>query len=251
MIIICGPCVIEDRDTVLKTAEVISKVIPSNLELYFKGSCFKDNRTRLENFSGVDFEKGIKILTEVNEMFNIPVTTDFHNREQLEKYGHLVDLIQIPAYLAMQTLLIDTAAKLNKPIHIKKPQFLSPFKIYQPVNKIRNSGIGQKKIMVSDRGTCFGYDNVMVDPRHIRLMKKSSIYVLADITHPNKGWNDYKNAFILGMSAIAAGADGLFFETHINPESALCDADTQIPVSEVEKFIKKIIDLKGVIDAKD
>ena len=246
MILICGPCVIEDEDTMMRTAEQIIETIKKfdDIEFYFKSSCIKDNRTRLENTYGPGMSIGLKILNKIKKEFDIKITTDFHNSFQIEEYGNEVDLIQIPAYLGMQTSLIVSAVKgTNKPIHVKKPQFLNPDKIYQIVGKIYELD-EKRKVFISDRGMCYGFDFLVVDPRTIRLMRRRihvnhslQTKLLVDVTHPNKYWNDYTYCYDLTKMAMAVGANGLFVECHSDPMSASCDSDSQLPTGELESLL--------------
>jgi 2-dehydro-3-deoxyphosphooctonate aldolase (KDO 8-P synthase) len=241
MILICGPCVIEPgKDYLYQVAKQLVSLKGFD-EIIFKSSCIKNNRTRTSNYYGVGFSSGIKQLLLIKQEFGLKITTDFHTAIQIENYGQYVDMIQIPAYLAMQTDLANAAAKSGKPIHIKKPQFLNPAKINLPINKIKAIN-PNAEIIVTDRGTSFGYDNVMIDPRHIRLMKMNGAStVVVDVTHPNKYWDDYTFAFDLALSAKAVGADGIFMEVHPDPKNALCDADSQVPLDEAILFLQKFV----------
>lgn len=243
MILICGPCVIETYDILSHTVNILLNEtnIKNNFNFYFKSSCIKDNRTKLENYYGPGFDKGLEYLLKIKQIYNINITTDFHNPEQIIKYHKYVDLIQIPAFLARQTSLLITAAETNKPIHIKKPQFLGPHEIDQIINKIRSIN-ANVELIICDRGTSFGYDYTMFDPRHIQYMKKhfssNNISFIADITHPNKHWNDNTYAFSIGKSAIVSGADGIFMETHIDPKHSLCDSESMLNIDQAISFIK-------------
>lgn len=246
MIVICGPCVIEDEDTMMYAAEAIVNIISKfdNIDFYFKSSCIKDNRTNLQNEYGPGMIKGLKILNNIKTKFGIRITTDFHNAYQVEEYGDDVDLIQIPAYLGMQTSLITSAVKAtSNPIHVKKPQFLNPERINQIVGKIFDLD-PKRRIFITDRGMCFGFDFLVLDPRTTRLMRKRidteyrlNTKILIDITHPNKYWNDYTYCYDLAKMAIAVGSDGLFIECHPNPISAACDSDNQLPIKELESLL--------------
>jgi 2-dehydro-3-deoxyphosphooctonate aldolase (KDO 8-P synthase) len=240
MILIAGPCVIEEVKGLNQIATELRMILNHfpTIDFYFKASCTKDNRTKLKNYYGPGFQRGIILLQDIKKEYGFKITTDFHNEKQIRIHGKYVDLIQIPAFLARQTSLLKAAAETGKPVHIKKPQFLSPHKIYQLYDKIFE--INKKaKVYITDRGTCFGYDQWMFDPRHIKVMKKSNsqIKVLADVTHPNYCWDSYTYAYELGASAIVSGADGVFLETHNDVMSARCDSDVQIPVREVWEYI--------------
>lgn len=242
MILICGPCVIEDKETLIEIAKILyNELDTSKHDVYFKASCIKDNRTSLKNFQGIGFLKGIDYLKFVKQTYGFKITTDFHNMDHLATYSSEVDLIQVPALLCEQTSIVYSAAVFsgNKPVHYKKGQFLSPHEIRRIVDKLPSEK-NQKDVFITDRGTCFGYNTLMMDPRSVPIMKNLfGGKILVDITHPNKYWNDYKLAFTLGKSYVAAGADGIFAEVHINPSYALCDKDTMIPVREFVTFMRK------------
>lgn len=248
MILICGPCVVEDRTTMIEIGQKISDINKvNNLDIYFKSSCVKDNRTKLHNYYGPGFPRGLELLTEIREFYNLKITTDFHNTDQIKEYGSLVDMIQIPAYLGMQTDLLKVAVSKKKPLHIKKPQFLNPNLINQIVLKVFELG-HKKELIITERGMCFGWNHLVVDPRTIKLMRKQvetenpgkEVKFIVDCTHPNKYWNDYTYCYDLAKMAIVVGADGLFIETHPNPVFAKCDSDNQLPLNELNSLIKEI-----------
>jgi 2-dehydro-3-deoxyphosphooctonate aldolase (KDO 8-P synthase) len=243
MIIIAGPCVIDDISKTYETAEHLLKSIPIGIDFYFKSSVIKDNRTSIYKYHGLGFEKGLSILIGIKEKFHVKITTDFHSKEQIKEYGKYFDLIQIPAYLCRQNSLLEEAALSGNFIHIKKGQFLSPIEMNDVQQMIFDYGY-TKKLFVSDRGTSFGYSTVVVDPRHIPLLKNTKNYVLADITHPNKNYlvQDKKLSAVLANSAIASGADGLFLETTKN-ENPLCDKETQLEIDHAIKIIKDAFSL--------
>lgn len=250
MKLIAGPCVIEDFDTLCNTAlHIKDSVRDKEIDLYFKASCIKDNRTDISNYAGVGMSKGISMLREVSKKYNIKTTTDFHNEEDIIRYGGFVDLIQIPAYLAQQTSIIKAASKMSKPIHIKKPQFLGPVEAIQPYKKLRDLQV-KDEIMITDRGTMFGYNETFFDPRHIVLLKDYDprITALVDITHPNKNYprsNENKGLYslVLARSAIVSGADGIFLETHPKCSEAKCDSGTMLPMDDFDDFINDIYSL--------
>jgi 2-dehydro-3-deoxyphosphooctonate aldolase (KDO 8-P synthase) len=255
MILICGPCVVEDRDTMLDTAQHIKNIRSKiqNLDIYFKSSCVKDNRTKLNNYYGPGFPRGLELLTEIREFYNFKIVTDFHSEKQIREYSHYVDMIQIPAYLAMQTDLIRSAVEQKKPLNIKKPQFLNPDLINQIVLKVYDLG-HKEELIITERGMCFGFNHLVVDPRSISLMRKriktenpdKDVKIIIDCTHPNKYWGDYTYCYDLAKMAMALNSDGLFIETHPSPIYAKCDSDTQLPVSQLLDLLKEI---KGLQDA--
>jgi len=251
MILIAGPCVIEDYDTLYYTAKKLKDIIKYKIiDFYFKSSILKDNRTYHDSYKGVDFIKGIKYLQNIRDEFNIKITTDFHSVEQIKEYGNKVDLIQIPAFLAKQTSLLKAAVETGNEIHIKKPQHLGPVEANFIIDNIYKMNYNNS-IIISDRGTLLGYNKTFLDPRHIPIMKNSSAKVLADITHPNKNYpynNFMKLSQTLAKASIAAGADGLFIETHPNCNEAKCDSGTMYPLKEMEKLIKDIYELYQFIN---
>ena len=238
MILIAGPCVIESYDVLRTTAEYIKEKLPPDIEFYFKSSCVKDNRTKLVNYKGIGFTKGLELLLKIKEEFGLSITTDFHSPRDIETFGHVVDLIQIPAFLSMQTSMAEAAASKNKPVSIKKGQFLGPLEAVKMWKKYKDLGI--KKVFLIDRGTQLGYNQVFMDPRHIAIWKKEGATVLVDITHPNKNYPGDKltNSLSLAKSSLAAEADGIFMEIHPSPEDALCDAQTQISLNKVYQFFE-------------
>jgi len=250
MILIAGPCVIEDIATLDNIAQKMCNVIEGrNIDFYFKASAIKDNRTKITNYSGVGMEQGISMLIDIKKKYSIKITTDFHNEIDISRYGSFVDLIQIPAYLAQQTSILRAASRMGKPIHIKKPQFLGPEESAQLVDKLYDLEF-KERIFLTDRGTMFGYNQTMMDPRHIGIMmKKTAIPILVDVTHPNKNYPyDEYNSLVLARSAIVSGASGIFLETHPNCDKALCDSKTMIPLKDIEDFIDDVYSLYSYIN---
>jgi 2-dehydro-3-deoxyphosphooctonate aldolase (KDO 8-P synthase) len=254
MILIAGPCVIENYEMLNETAKVLSNTVKNlDIDFYFKSSCVKDNRTKAENFRGVGFKQGIEWLEKIRGMYNIKICTDFHNVEQLKKWSTRVDLIQIPAFLGRQVSLLECAAQQEKTIHLKKPQFMSYSDVQIPVKILQKSGA--QKIFLTDRGSYSG-DFLVMDSRSVDAMKAylyedPNVKILADITHPNKGQKilSERLAKNLGNAYIAAGADGVFLETHPNIQQALCDNDTMISLESASKYIVEFYKLKKFIDA--
>jgi len=254
MIIICGPCVIENLDALQKDAELIFEEVNKYhiIDFYFKASCLKENRTRINNYRGLGFEVGIEQLLRIKAKYGVQITTDFHTPQQITEYGSYVDLIQIPAFLAMQTSLIEEAVKTRKTIHIKKPQWLPPHNSFKPVTKAKELRYGTE-VFITDRGTSFGYGNVIFDPRHIKSMKLSSNAdkILVDITHLQNHSKIYDREYseVVGLAAIAAGADGLFMESTFNPLEASCDSDSMINIDLLSSYLKKFVKLYEFINA--
>jgi len=245
MKLIAGPCVVESKDELKKSIESILEAVKGkDIDFTFKSSFKKDNRTLSTGFSGLCEKEALSLLQEIKNEYNVKICTDVHNVEHLlMEELKFVDVIQIPAYLAKQQSLLKASAYhckvYDKQLHIKKPQFVSPWEMKNIVNNVLE--FGAKDIILTDRGTMLGYDKVFMDPRHIEIMKENNMPVLWDITHPNKGWsgNQTKRIKTLGVTALAAGADGLFLETHPNCKEALCDSEVMLYNNELKKMINK------------
>lgn len=250
MKLIAGPCVLEKFTTTYEIAEELYNILwdYADIDFYFKASCVKDNRTSTDNYNGPGFEAGINQLQIIKRDFHYKITTDFHTINQIEKYGDRVDLIQIPAYLSRQQSLMDCASRTGTPIHVKKPQYLGPI---ETLNLINNIPTRQPNIIVSDRGTMLGYDKVFMDPRHIPILQASrATSVLVDATHPNKNYplGGMEMVEALVMSYIAAGADGMFIETHPTPHEALCDHETMYPLKGLGSLVRRAYELYTFIN---
>jgi len=258
LVVIAGPCVIEDEDLCLQVAEVMSALCKELGIIYiFKASFDKANRTSVKSYRGPGLEIGLDVLKKVREKFNVPVLTDIHEPDQAERVSKIVDVIQIPAFLCRQTDIIVAAARTGKIVNIKKGQFLSPVEIGQAIQK--SESVGNKKIIITERGTTFGYNNLVVDMRAIPIMKKFGYPVIFDATHsvqlPGGGGDRSSGqrefAPILAKSAIAAGADGLFFETHPEPDRALSDGANMIPLNETSRFLRFMVKLYSLINSDE
>jgi 2-dehydro-3-deoxyphosphooctonate aldolase (KDO 8-P synthase) len=254
LFLISGPCVIEDRDIMMQTAEHL-KIISEKLHLpvIFKSSFSKDNRSSLDYYQGPGLEEGLKILQEIKTTFGFPVLTDIHYPEQALPASEVVDVIQIPAYLCMQSGLLVAAAKTAKPVNLKHGQFLAPENMKHPVQKLVQSGNDQ--IILTERGYTFGYNDLVVDPRSFYHLQKTGYPVVFDATHSIRKYGipsaDSKGGAreylpVLSRAAIAAGVDGLFVETHPNPAAALCDAASQLCINDLETYLLPLIELHQV-----
>ena len=245
LLIIAGPCVIESKACCLDIAKRLLEISrKTDTPIIFKASFDKANRSSLQSFRGPGLEKGLDILASVRQETGLPVTTDVHETSQVEPVGWIVDCFQIPAFLCRQTDLLCACARTGKPINIKKGQFLSPDEMKNVVEKIR--GIDNQKILLTERGTFFGYNRLVNDMTAIDSMKKLGSPVLFDATHSTQqpgglgtssaGRRDM--APILARSAIAAGADGLFVEVHPEPEKSKSDAACIMPIQWLEELLK-------------
>ncbi|MDA3879945.1 MAG: 3-deoxy-8-phosphooctulonate synthase [Prolixibacteraceae bacterium] len=253
--LIAGPCVIEDEQMALEIAEKICKITEKlNIPYLFKGSYRKANRSRIDSFTGIGDEKALKILEKVRETFDIPVVTDIHSASEAEFAAAYVDVLQIPAFLCRQTDLLEAAAKTGKVVNIKKGQFLSPEAMKFAVDKIRDNN--NDNVMITDRGTTFGYKDLIVDYRGIPEMQKNNCPVILDITHslqqPNQlaGVTGGRPDLIetIARAGIAVGADGLFIETHPNPTLAKSDGANMLKLDFLEQLLTKLSILKQAVN---
>ena len=249
--VIAGPCVIESRDHVLKMAEAIMEITDRlNMPFIFKSSFDKANRTSIHSFRGQGIEEGLRIFEEVRSSFKIPVTTDIHLPEHAKVVSQVVDLLQIPAFLCRQTDLLIAAGETGKPVNVKKGQFLSPWKVSSIVKKLEETG--NTDILLTERGTTFGYESLVSDMRSIPVMKKTGYPVIFDATHSAqmpgiKGGNTGGlREFIptLANAAVAAGCDGLFLEVHDNVDEAQSDAATQWPLDKLESLLTAVKNIR-------
>lgn len=254
--LLAGPCVIEGEDMAMDIAEKMCEYTSGlDIPYVFKGSYRKANRSRLDSFQGIGDEKALKILRKVRDSFQIPVVTDIHSAEEASMAAEYVDILQIPAFLCRQTDLLIAAAKTGKYINIKKGQFLAPESMHYAVEKVRESG--NSSVAVTDRGTFFGYGDLVVDMRGIPVMKRTcECPVIMDITHslqqPNKadGVTGGKPELIetIARSAIAAGCDGIFMETHPNPSEAKSDGANMLPLAQVPSLLQKLTVLRVAVN---
>lgn len=252
--VLAGPCVIEGEEIVMQIAERLVKICSTyNIPLVFKGSYKKANRTRIDSFTGIGNEAALAILAKVRDTFNIPVVTDIHTEEEADLAAKYVDVLQIPAFLCRQTDLLVAAAKTGKTVNVKKGQFSSPASMQFAVDKIVQSGNDQ--VMLTDRGTMFGYQDLVVDYRSIPIMQSFKVPVIMDCTHslqqPNQtsgvtGGNPQMISTI-AKAAIAVGADGLFIETHPDPANAKSDGANMLHLDEFEQLMKQLVAIRKAI----
>ncbi|MDE5843702.1 MAG: 3-deoxy-8-phosphooctulonate synthase [Muribaculaceae bacterium] len=246
--LLAGPCVIEGEEMALDIAENLLKITtPLNVPLVFKGSYRKANRSRLDSFTGIGDEKALKILDKVRRELGIPTVTDIHAADEASMAAEYVDILQIPAFLCRQTDILVAAAATGLPVNIKKGQFLAPESMKFAVEKVRESN--NPNVTVTDRGTMFGYRDLIVDMRSFPIMKREcGCPVIADITHslqqPNTsgGVTGGMPEMIstIAKAAIASGADGIFMETHRNPEVAKSDGANMLPLDQVEDLLNRL-----------
>jgi len=255
-LLIAGPCSLECAELSFAVAEEVSRLakkFSGELSVVFKGSFDKANRTSIKSPRGPGIDEGLEILARVKKTFGLPVITDVHEPDQCPRIGEVCDALQIPAFLCRQTDLLVAAAHTGKTVNVKKGQFLSPHDMKYAVAKLREAGASE--IWQTERGTTFGYGNLVVDMRAFPIMAKNNTPVIIDATHstqlPGAGngssGGEREYAALLARAAVAAGADGAFIETHPNPEAALSDASTQLPLSELEGVVKQCLALRAAL----
>lgn len=252
-VLIAGPCVVESEELIFSTAKKISEIAARNsIPFIFKSSFKKANRTNLNSFSGLGDEKAISILKKVRDEFGFPVLTDVHTESDIDKVKNAVDVIQIPAFLCRQTELLIAAGNSGLAVNIKKGQFLAPEDMKHAADKVASTG--NKKILLTERGTTFGYHNLVVDMRSLVIMREIGYPVIMDATHsvqlPSKdNVSGGQPKFIkpLARAAAAVGIDALFLEVHPEPSKALSDAASQLPLSELEELLIEIKAIDSVI----
>lgn len=252
--LLAGPCVIEGEEMALDIAEHIC-AITSRLDIpyVFKGSYRKANRSRIDSFTGIGDEKALKILRKVADTFHIPVVTDIHTAEEADMAAQYVDILQIPAFLCRQTDLLVAAARTGRMVNIKKGQFLSPEAMEHAVNKVRDAG--NDSVAITERGTTFGYQDLIVDYRGIPAMQKFGCPVILDATHslqqPNQmsGVTGGRPDLIdtVAAAGIASGVDGLFIETHRNPAVAKSDGANMLPLDRLEQLLTRLTRIRQAV----
>ena len=255
LFLIAGPCVIEEESLMMRTAERLKGISERlGVPLIFKSSFSKDNRSSLEYYQGPGLEPGLRMLEKIKLEFDLPILTDIHYPYQAAPAGEVCDVIQIPAYLCMQSELVVAAAKTGAVVNIKHGQFLAPENMAKPVKKIEDSG--NDRIIVTERGYTFGYNDLVVDPRSFYLLNQIGYPVVFDAGHsirkygiPSKDPRGSARQFLttLARSAVAAGVDGFFIEAHPSPPDALCDAASQYALDDLESFMRPLIDIHNLV----
>ena len=251
-LLIAGPCAIEGKDVAFEIAQMLVEISSKlSIPFVFKGSYRKANRTRLDSFTGIGDLDALKILGDISSNFKIPVITDIHSADETKAAAKYVDIIQIPAFLARQTDILVSAAATGKTINIKKGQFMSPDSMKYAVDKVIESG--NKKVMITERGTQFGYNDLIVDFIGISKLKKLAPTIL-DVTHsvqkPNQtsgvtgGDPEYIES--LARAGIVNGVDGIFLETHIDPSKAKSDGANMLNINKVEDLLINLLSIRGV-----
>lgn len=253
LVLIAGPCVIENEEITLRTAESITRMAKElDIPFIFKSSFKKANRTSISSFIGLSLEESIKILGKVKSEFNLPVVTDIHKEEEADLIAQVADVIQIPAFLCRQTDLLIASGKTGKAVNIKKGQFLAPEDMKHAAEKVLSTG--NNRILLTERGTTFGYHDLVVDMRSLVIMRGLGYPVVMDATHSVQipslgGISGGQPKFIpaLAKAAVAVGIDALFMEVHPDPPHALSDAASQYPLSELKKLLIQIKKLDEIV----
>ena len=256
--LIAGPCVIESEKLVMEVAEEIKKITEDlGIGFIFKSSYAKDNRSSVKNYYGPGVVEGTKILRKVKETFGIPVLSDVHYPDEVPIAAEVLDVIQIPAFLSMQTRLTLEVAKTGKVVNVKKGQFLAPQDVKNIVGKIES--VGNHNILLTERGTSFGYHNLVVDMRSFRIMQKTGYPVVFDVTHtirvygiPSSDPRGGQPEFIepLARAGVGAGVDAMFIETHPNPPEALSDAASMLPLSKLKPLLEQLIEIDRIVKSR-
>jgi 2-dehydro-3-deoxyphosphooctonate aldolase (KDO 8-P synthase) len=252
-VLIAGPCVVENEEMIMQTASEIQQITSKlNIPYIFKSSYKKANRTNLNSFSGIGDDEALKILSSVKEKFNPPILTDVHTKEEINNAASVADILQIPAFLSRQTDLLIEAGKSNKIVNIKKGQFLAPEDMKYAIEKVESTG--NKKIMLTERGSTFGYHNLVVDMRSLVIMRDFGYPVVMDATHsvqlPSKdATSGGEPKFIkpLARAAAAVGIDALFLEVHPDPKNALSDAASQLPIEQLEELLLQVKEIDNKV----
>ncbi len=256
MLLIAGPCSLESKDLSFKVAETVAEIArkyENELTVLFKGSFDKANRTSIKGNRGTGMQLGLEILADVKKEFSLPVITDVHESCQCKQVGEVCDALQIPAFLCRQTDLLVAAAKTGKAVNVKKGQFLSPYEMKYVVSKLRDANASE--IWQTERGSSFGYQNLVVDMRSFKIMAENNTPVVFDATHSvqlpgaGNGQSSGDRRFVpcLAKAAVAAGANGLFIETHPDPEKAISDSATQLRLGELEALIVSCLAIKHAL----
>ena len=252
--LIAGPCVIESKELVFEVAGALSEICKKlKINLVFKSSYDKANRTSNSGYRGLGLSAGLEILSAVKNEFQIAMLTDIHESHEAKEASEVVDVLQIPAYLCRQTELLKSAALTGKAVNVKKGQFLAPWDMSNVVDKLRD--FGAKNIIVTERGSSFGYNALVVDYRSLPQMREFGCPVVFDVTHSvqqpgglgSSSGGQREFAAALARAAVAVGVDGLFMEVHPDPDKALSDGPNMIPLHRVEKLLSQLLEIRQVI----
>lgn len=252
-IVIAGPCVVESRDLLFEVAEHFRSIVAEfDIDFYFKSSYRKANRTSIKSFSGIGDELALQYLSEVREKFGFKILSDVHSTFEAENYAKYLDVVQIPAFLCRQTDLLLAAGKTGKIVNIKKGQFVAPWDIIKAYEKVKSTG--NENVWITERGTFFGYNDLVVDFRSLLIIRNAGCTTIFDATHSlqrpsigeqSGGYREF--IFPLARASAVVGVDGLFFETHPRPANALSDAATQLPLEFAKELIYQVLELRSKV----
>ncbi|MCK4690879.1 MAG: 3-deoxy-8-phosphooctulonate synthase [Desulfuromonadales bacterium] len=253
LVLIAGPCAIEDELLTLRIAERLKEITEElGCQLIFKASYDKANRTSVTSFRGLGVDKGLQILGRVKNEFNLPVISDVHDVSQVAAAAEVLDILQIPAFLSRQTDLLVAVGETGKPVNLKKGQFLAPWDVEHGIKKIESTG--NQQILLTERGASFGYNNLVTDMRSLVIMREMGYPVIFDATHSvqlpggaggtSSGQRQYIGA--LSRAAAATGIDGLFWEVHENPDQALCDGPNSLPLAQVKSMLQQVLAIDAI-----
>ncbi|MBI3593043.1 MAG: 3-deoxy-8-phosphooctulonate synthase [Nitrospirae bacterium] len=256
-LIIAGPCVIENEEITLHTAERLKEICyTAGLPFIFKSSYDKANRTSVNSFRGPGIDRGLRILSEVKSRFKIPVLSDVHSVNEINAASDVLDVLQLPAFLCRQTDLILAASDTGKPVNVKKGQFLAPWDVKNIIEKFTSTG--NKNLLITERGASFGYNNLVVDFRGLPIMRSFGYPVIFDVTHSlqlpggqgasSGGQREFAGPF--ARAAVAVGVDGLFMEVHPEPDKALCDGPNMLPLDNLPQLLKTVKDIHNLLSAQ-
>jgi len=247
LVLIAGPCVVESRDLVFRTAERVKLAARRfKMPVIFKSSYKKANRTSGSTFTSIGDEKALRILEDVKSEFGMPVLTDVHSQDEIHLAAEVADVLQIPAFLCRQTELLHAAGRSGRVVNIKKGQFVAPQDMAEAVRKVASTG--NTRIMLTERGTTFGYHNLVVDMRSLEIMRRTGCPIVLDATHSvqlpgghkTKSGGQPEFIFPIARAGVAVGCDALFVETHPNPKKALSDAASQLPLQHLPELLKQV-----------
>lgn len=254
LFLIAGPCVLSDYDEAVATAETLMDICGRvNVPYCFKASFDKANRSSVDSYRGPGLEKGLEMLNRIGDRLDVPVLTDIHSAEMVDQVAQSVDVLQVPAFLCRQTDIVVAAARTGLPVNIKKGQFMAPHEMGNIVGKARSGGA--QEILLTDRGSSFGYNNLVTDFRGIPIMQQTGCPVVFDATHSvqlpggqgNSSGGQREFAPVLARAAVAAGCNGLFFEVYPDPDKALCDGPNALRLGDVGALLKQLVDIYAVV----
>ena len=257
-VLIAGPCVIESEEIVMQTGRFLKEITSEmGIPFIFKSSYDKANRSSKDSFRGPGLHKGLEILAKVKDTLGIPVLSDVHRFEEIEPAVHVLDVVQVPAFLCRQTDFVTEVAARAKIINIKKGQFLAPADIANVIEKARATG--NERILITERGYTFGYNNLVADMRSLAIMRKMGYPVVFDATHSvqlpgamgSASGGDREMALCLARAAVACGVDGLFFEAHPDPDTALCDGPNSLPLAVLPDLLKTLKMIDTIVKADE